>query len=148
ILAEAVHETMTPFEGVDRAGAAYEQLMAAQEQLATVNARGDFAAGFLRCEALFELLWPDTRLRPVENDYRWLARVYASIRPSVDANALLWHRLGEKTRDLIGAYISGVAVEQAEAEAIAIDAGTFEALRQLAIFDDEPERRSEPPTVD
>ena len=53
---------------------------------------------FLRCEALFELLWPDTRLRPVEDDYRWLARVYASVRPSVDANVLLWHRLGEKTR--------------------------------------------------
>ena len=148
ILAEAVHQTMTPFAGIDRSSATYEQLMAAQEQLVTVEARADFAAGFLRCEALFELLWPDTRLRPVENDYRWLARIYTSIRPSVDANALLWHRLGEKTRELIGEYISGVEVEQAEAEAIAIDAGTFEALRQLAIFDGEPERPSEPPTVD
>lgn len=51
-------------------------------------------------------------MRPIEDDYRWLARIYASIRPSVDANALLWHRLGTKTRDLIGEYISGVKVEE------------------------------------
>jgi len=123
-------------------------LMAAQEAIRTVEARASFAESFLRAEALFELLWPDIRLRPIEDDYRWLARIYASIRPSVDANALLWHRLGEKTRDLIGEYISGVEVEEAEAEAIAIDAGTFEALRQLTIFDDVPEPRPVPPTID
>ena len=148
ILADTVHDTMAPFAGIDRTLAAYEQLMAAQEAIRTVEARADFAANFLRCEALFELLWPDTRLRPIEDDYRWLARIYASIRPSVDANALLWHRLGEKTRDLIGEYIGGVEIEDAEAEAIAIDAGTFEALRQLAIFDDQPVPRPVPPTID
>jgi type I restriction enzyme, R subunit len=148
ILADTVHETMAPFAGIDRTLAAYEQLMAAQEAIRTVEARTAFAESFLRAEALFELLWPDTRLRPIEDDYRWLARIYASIRPSVDANALLWHRLGTKTRDLIGEYISGVEVEEAEAEAIAIDAGTFEALRQLTIFGDEPEPRPVPPTID
>ena len=148
VLADEVEQTMTPFVGIDRTAAAYEQLMAAQEAIRTVEARADFAEGFVRCEALFELLWPDTRLRPIEDDYRWLARIYASIRPSVDANALLWHRLGEKTRDLIGEYISGVEVEEAEAEAIAIDAGTFEALRQLTIFDGEPGPRAVPPTID
>jgi type I restriction enzyme R subunit len=148
VLAEAVHQTMIPFMSIDRSAPAYEQLMAAQEAIRTVEARADFAESFLRCEALFELLWPDTRLRPIEDDYRWLARIYASVRPSVDANALLWHRLGEKTREVIGEYITGVSVEQAEAEAIAIDAGTFEALRQLTIFGDAPEPRPEPPTVD
>ncbi|HEY5482769.1 MAG TPA: HsdR family type I site-specific deoxyribonuclease [Propionibacteriaceae bacterium] len=148
ILAAEVEQTMAPFASIDRTSAAYEQLMAAQEVLRSIEARADFAESFLRCEALFELLWPDTRLRPIEDDYRWLARIYASIRPSVDANALLWHRLGSKTRDLIGEYISGVEVEEAEAEAIAIDAGTFEALRQLTIFDDGPEPRPVPPTID
>jgi type I restriction enzyme R subunit len=148
ILADTVRETMVPFTGIDRTVAAYEQLMAAQEALRTVDARMAFAESFLRAEALFELLWPDARLRPIEDDYRWLARIYASIRPSVDANALLWHRLGTKTRDLIGEYISGVEVEEAEAEAIAIDAGTFEALRQLTIFGDEAGPRPVPPTID
>lgn len=131
VLAGLVAETSESFTSVDRSGPAYEQLMAAQEVLATGDARTRFAQDFLRCEALFELLWPDTRLRPVEDDYRWLAKLYASVTPSVDANALLWHRLGEKTRDLIGTYISGVEVDAAVGEAIAIDAETFEVLRQL-----------------
>jgi len=148
VLAEMVRQTMAPFAGVDRTAPAYEQLMAAQEAVAGVDARAAFAAGFLRSEALFELLWPDVRLRPVEDDYRWLARVYASLRPSVDANALLWHRLGEKTRTLIGEHISDVVVDDAESEAIAIDAGTFEALRQLRLFGDDGGDAKAPPTVD
>ncbi len=148
VLAELVHETLAPFAGIDRAAPAYEQLMAAQEVIASVDARADFARDFLRCEVLFELLWPDTRIRPIEDDYRWLARIYASVRPAVDANVLLWHRLGEKTRDLIGSYISDVVVDDAESEAIAIDAGTFEALRQLRLFPDDPLPGTEPPTVD
>ena len=149
VLAELVHQAMAPFAAIVRTAAAYEQLMEAQEVLASVDARAAFAERFLRCEALFETLWPDTRLRPIEDDYRWLARIYASVTPTVDANALLWHRLGEKTRDLIGGYISGVQVTDAEVEAIAIDAGTFEALRQLELFPPGgPEPPAEPPTVD
>ena len=136
VLAKAITETMAPFVGIDRTAAGYEQLMAAQEALADLEARATFAQSFLRCEALFELLWPDTRLRPVEDDYRWLAKIYESLLPNVDANVLLWHRLGEKTRAIIGEHVGEFTVDQAEAEAIAIDAGTFEALRQLTIFDD------------
>ncbi|MFN8620616.1 MAG: HsdR family type I site-specific deoxyribonuclease [Chloroflexota bacterium] len=148
ILAELVHAAMAPFAAIGRAAPAYEQLMEAQEVLAGVDARAAFAERFLRCEALFETLWPDTRLRSVEDDYRWLARIYQSITPTVDANALLWHRLGHKTRDLIGQYISGVEVTETEAEAIAIDAGTFEALRQLDLFPPAGQEPVEPPTVD
>jgi type I restriction enzyme R subunit len=143
-----VAATSEPFDGVDRTAAGYEQLLAAQERIKTVEARAAFAEAFLRCEALFELLWPDIRLRPIEDDYRWLARIYASVRPSVDANALLWHRLGEKTRELIGEYIADVEVSDAAAEAIAIDAGTFEALRQLEIFPADRAQGGDPPTVD
>lgn len=148
VLAELVEVTLKPFAGVDRTADAYEQLMAAQEVLASLETRADFAERFLRCEALFELLWPEARLRPIETDYRWLARIYASVSPTVDANALLWHRLGEKTRDLIGEYISGVEVGDTEAEAIAIDAGTFEVLRQLQLFAPDDVGGAEPPTVD
>ena len=105
--------------------------MAAQEALADLEARAAFAQSFLRCEALFELLWPDTRLRPVEDDYRWLARVYTSVHPSVDANVLLWHRLGEKTRAIIGEHVGGVTVDQAEPRPSPSTPSTFEALRQL-----------------
>jgi type I restriction enzyme R subunit len=149
VLDGLLKEALAPFTGIDRSAAGYQQLMTAQERIATVEARADFAEVFLRCEALFELLWPDARLRPMEDDYRWLARIYASVRPSVDANALLWHRLGEKTRELIGEYISDVEVSDAAAEAIAIDADTFEVLRQLELFPgDGPKPPEQPPTVD
>jgi len=75
--------------GVDRSATGYDQLMAAQERIATVEARAAFAMSFLRCEGLFELMWPDERLRSIESDYRWLARVYASVQPVADPNALL-----------------------------------------------------------
>ena len=87
------------------------------------------------------------RLRPIEADYRWLARVYASVQPVADPNALLWHRLGAKTGELLGTYISDVEIDAGGLETIAIDAGTLEALKQLELF---PQGRGplEPPTVD
>ena len=147
-LAEFIGITMARFEDVDRDAPGYEQLLAAQDQLASAESRGAFAEEFLRCQGLFELLWPDTRLRPVEADYRWLARIYASVKPSVDANALLWHRLGEKTRALIGKHISDVEVTYVATDAIAIDADTFETLRQLELFGGPDAEPSEPPSVD
>ncbi len=148
VLAGLIKATMAPFAGIDRSAAGYEQLMVAQERSATFDARATFAEAFLRCEALFELLSPDARLRPMADDHGWLARVYASVRPSVDADALLWHRLGQKTRDLIGEYISDVEVTDVASEAIAIDAETFEVLRQLEMFGDEPPEGRERPSID
>ena len=147
LLGEWVSEAMAPFAGVDRSATGYDQLMAAQERIATVEARAAFAMSFLRCEGLFELMWPDERLRPIEADYRWLARVYASVQPVADPNALLWHRLGAKTGELLGRYVSDVEIDAGGLETIAIDAGTLEALKQLELF---PTGRGplEPPTID
>jgi len=71
LLGEWVGAAMAPFVGVDRSATGYDQLMAAQERIATVEARAAFAMSFLRCEGLFELMWPDERLRSIEADYRW-----------------------------------------------------------------------------
>ena len=151
ILASQVTGAMTRFTEIDRSGEAYEQLLEAQERLASLEVRAAFAMEFLRAEALFELLWPDTRLRPIEDEYRWLARVYKSVQPTGDANALLWHRLGAKTSELIGMYVTDVEVDTGGLEAVAIDAETFEALRQLMLFggDDGGAKPGKPlPSVD
>jgi type I restriction enzyme R subunit len=147
LLGEWIGAAMAPFVGVDRSATGYDQLMAAQERIATVEARASFARSFLRCEGLFELMWPDERLRSIESDYRWLARVYASVQPVADPNALLWHRLGAKTGELLGRYVSDVEIDAGGLETIAIDAGTLEALKQLELF---PTGRGplEPPTID
>lgn len=134
ILEAQVQTAMDRFAGIDRTGEAYDQLLQAQERIATIDDRAAFAELFLRAEALFELLWPDTRLRSIEEKYRWLARVYKSVQPTGDANALLWHRLGAKTSELIGTYITDVEIDAGGVEAVAIDAETFEALRQLTLF--------------
>ena len=47
---------------------------------------------------------------------------------------LLWHRLGVKTAALIGEYVTDVEVDTGGLEAVAIDAETFEALKQLTLF--------------
>ena len=47
VLADAVSQTMAPFTGIDRSAAGYEQLMAAQEALRTIEARADFGKRYL-----------------------------------------------------------------------------------------------------
>jgi type I restriction enzyme R subunit len=148
LLAEWVNEALVLFAGVDRSSAGYEQLLAAQERVPTADARAAFAEAFLRCEGLFEFLWPSERLRPMEADYRWLARVYASLQPVADADALLWHRLGAKTAALLGEYVTGFTVDAAELDAIAIDAETFGALQQLDLFPADTLKTGTPLTVD
>lgn len=148
VLGGLVEEAMTPFAGIDRTAAAYEQLLAAQERIATIETRATVAEAFLRCEALFELLWPDERLRSIENDYRWLTRIYASVQPVADANELLWHRLGVKTAELLGTYISDVEIDTGGLETVAIDAETLEVLKQMEFFPGSAGPLGVPPTVD
>jgi type I restriction enzyme R subunit len=143
-----VGETLEIFSGVDRSAAGYEQLLAAQSRIPTVADRSAFAELFLRCEGLFEFLWPSETLRRIEDDYRWLARVYASVQPVADPNALLWHRLGAKTAELVGTWVTDFTVEDAGPEAIAIDAETMDALEQLSLFSKGGPIGGAPPTVD
>lgn len=148
VLAERIGICLARFDGVDRSAPAFEQLLAAQEELATREQREAFAAEFLACEGLFEFLWPDSALRPVENDYRWLAKVYKSIEPTGAANELLWHRLGAKTLELIAEHVTGVGVDATGLEEVAVDAEVFEALRQLDLFPPDAGEADSPPTVE
>ena len=102
--------------------------------MATPETRERFAEAFLRCEGLFEFLWPAELPAQVEADYRWLARVYDSLQPTADPNALLWHRLGTKTAELLGEYVTDFRVDAGALDAIAVDADTFGALQQLDLF--------------
>lgn len=149
LLGEYVATAMARFAGIDRDAAGFEQLYQAQDRLADAEARDAFAADFLRCEGLFEFLWPSTALRPIEADYKWLARIYKSVAPTDAADRLLWQRLGAKTAELISEHISDVTVDGRGLETVAIDAGVFEALRQLQLFPPPaPGEQPEPPTID
>lgn len=149
LLGEYVATCMTRFTTVVRTAAGFEQLYAAQQALPDQATRDGFAAEFVRAEGLFEFLWPDTALKPVEADYKWLARIYKSVTPTDAPDRLLWQRLGAKTAELIHEHLSDVTVDGRGLETVAIDAGVFEALRQLNLFPDVDEGETpEPPTVE
>jgi type I restriction enzyme, R subunit len=149
-LVESLAAVMSTFAGIDRADAGFAAMMEAQQRIPPGQARDDFARGFLKVHALWELLWPDEALVDHRADYRWVAKVYASVQPSESADALLWLRLGAKTLDLINEHVVAVQVRAGVTDNVTIDEETLQALREMG-FEPEPEpgpggTEPEPPT--
>lgn len=88
----------------------------------------------MKCQGLFEFLWPDTKLRPVEEEYRFLARVYASIAPNNSADLLLWQKLGTKTIEIVHSHLTGITIDADKLQKVAMDAEVLEALRDAGLF--------------
>lgn len=138
-LASRLDELSEQFRSVDRDGPAFQALMDAQEILKTEDSRKQYAQDFLTIEKLWELLWPIPDLKPLRDEYKWFAKLYKSIQPSEKPDALLWHRLGAKTLELVNEHIVGVTVRSGETEKITIDEETLKALRQLELPIPDPE---------
>jgi type I restriction enzyme R subunit len=126
---------------------AFNQIHDAQQILASEPERNAFAARFMLCQGLFEFLWPDTTLRPLEEDYRFIARIYESIKPTNAADILLWHRLGAKTMAIVHEHLVDVTISSDELEKVAMDAGALEALKDLKLFDDDSPMPKPAPTA-
>jgi type I restriction enzyme R subunit len=146
-LAESVEALMQRFVGIDRSRPELDQIFDALQLIPTKQDREEFAADFLLCEGLFEFLWPDSALRPIEADYKWLARVYEAFRPNDSPNRLLWRRLGAKTVAIVHEHLTNVTVNRDELERIAVDADVFDALRQLDLFPPDPKPGMPMPTA-
>lgn len=70
LLARAQAEILSAavmFAGVDRTKEQFNQIHDAQQILDSIEKRNEFAEQFMRCQGLFEFLWPDTALRPLED---------------------------------------------------------------------------------
>ena len=100
-LPEQVALCLTYFPGVDRTVGGYEGLIAAQDCLPDNTKRDAFAAEYSVLATLWEALSPDPCLTLYETDYKWLSRVYESVKPSSGNGKLLWHALGAKTIELV-----------------------------------------------
>ena len=137
-LIAAVADTQAPFTHIDRTTKAFNQIHDAQQVLDTVDKRSEFAAKFMRCQGLFEFLWPDLALRPIEEDYRFLAKIYSSIAPNKAADMLLWQRLGAKTMELVHEHLNRITIDSDQLEKIALDEGAIEAIKELTLFPDAP----------
>ena len=146
LMAEVAH-TAALFATVNRDALIFNQIHDAQQILDTEPKREEFAAQFMRCQGLFEFLWPDMKLRPIEDDYRFLAKVYSSIAPNKAADLLLWQRLGAKTMAIVHEHLTGVTIDADQLEKVAMDAGVLEALKDLTLFPPAPEHGKPLPTA-
>lgn len=132
-LESALATAISRFPGISRVDASFAALHAAQERIPPGGERDAFAADFARAQGLWEFLHPNAALDAHRADYRWLAQLYESVRPTGVSNALLWHRLGAKTLELVHAHIGDVKVTGTGLDEIIVDDETIEAIRQLAI---------------
>ena len=115
------------FPDVDRSQAGWEGLLAAQQCLPDNERRDAFALDFSQLAIIWEALSPDPVLTPFEDDYRWLAQVYESLKPPSGNGKLLWHALGAKTIELIHRNITVQAVRD-DLETLVMDAGVIEEM--------------------
>lgn len=130
--AEQMAATLHPrFDGVDRADSSFAALAAARQRLENREDRDAFARDFIAVQTLWEFLDPHEVLDAHAADYRWLAQVYESVRPTRVSNALLWHRLGAKTLALVHGHISDVHVTGTGLEEVVVDPDAIEAMRAL-----------------
>ncbi len=147
-LGEAIDTTYAPFAGIDPDQPEFERVFAAQHLLATDEDREAFAVGYVRCQGLFEFLAPDPVVRPYEDKYRFLARLYHSITPPNDPDMLLWQRLGAKTMSIVHEHLTDVTIDSGSLDQVALDAETLEYLQdhQLVLTPDSDTPRP-PPTA-
>lgn len=96
-----LRKCLSYFMGVDRTVDGWEGLMAAQECIPTNKDRDEFAADYIVLNRAWDALSPDTFLNPYQFDYRWLSKVYESVKPVDGGGSLLWSALGPKTMELV-----------------------------------------------
>jgi type I restriction enzyme R subunit len=102
-------------------------LIAAQDCLRNNETRDRFAQAFSYLSRLWEAISPDPVLRQYETDYRWLAQIYESVKPSTGTGRLLWHALGAKTIELIHEHVHVDAIRD-DLETLVLNADLLEAV--------------------
>jgi type I restriction enzyme R subunit len=115
------------FPGVDRTVGGYEGLIAAQDCLPDNETRDKFAAEYSVLSRLWEALSPDPCLGPYEKDYKWLTKVYESVKPPSGNGKLLWHALGAKTIELVHENVHLETVRD-DLDTLVMDAEVLEGL--------------------
>ena len=123
---------LAKFSGVDTSSSGWESFAEARERIATDEDMQAFTRGFIAIETVWEFLYPHDMLEPFKDKYRWLAKLYESMKPSNVARTLLWQKYGTKTYDLIWANIDDVRVEVSHSRSVKLDAAGLELVKQIA----------------
>lgn len=98
---EMVENCINFFPGVDRTRDDWEGLVAAQDCLPNDEIKDAFGAHYRALNRVWNALSPDACLNPYKLDYKWLSKVYDSIRPTDERGRLIWAALGPKTLQLV-----------------------------------------------
>lgn len=119
------------FPGVDRTIEGWEGLIAAQECLPTNKEKDKFGADYRVLNKAFSAVAPDSCLRDYLFDYKWLSKVYESVRPTDNTGALVWASLGAKTIDLVNQNVDVSNIKAAiEEDILELDSDLIEAFIQ------------------
>lgn len=119
------------FPGVDRTVEGWEGLIAAQECLPTSKEKDRFGADYRVLNRAYNAVSPDPFLKNYLFDYKWLSKVYESIRPTDNTGALIWSSLGAKTMDLVNQHVTVTNVTPAmEKDILELDSELIEAFIQ------------------
>lgn len=125
---ELMQNCLAYFDGVDRSKQDWEGLMEAQACLPTNKVKDQFAADYRVIHNVWNALSPDTCLTPYTSDYRWLTKIYQSVKPMDDTGGLIWAALGAKTMEIIHNNISVGEPDDELNEIITLDAELIDAF--------------------
>ncbi len=119
------------FPGVDRTVEGWEGLIAAQECLPTSKEKDQFGADYRVLNKAYNAVSPDPFLRDYLFDYKWLSKVYESVRPTDNSGALIWASLGAKTIDLVNQNVDVLSITPAtDKDILELDSELIEAFIQ------------------
>ena len=122
-----VQKCLAYFPGVDRAVEGWEGLMAAQECLPTNKEKDEFGADYRVVNRAYNALSPDPFLDYFKFDYKWLSKVYESIKPVDNRGQLIWASVGAKTLELVHENIDVETVKETpDNEILELDAELIE----------------------
>ena len=126
-----IEKCLAYFPGVDRTVEGWEGLIAAQDCLPTNKEKDEFGADYRVLNKAFNAVSPDPFLRDYTFDYKWLSKVYESIKPTDNTGALIWASLGAKTIALVNQNIEVSNVTQtSEEDILELDSELIEAFIQ------------------
>ena len=122
-----IYKCLEYFIGIDRTVEGWEGLLAAQQCLPTNKEKDAFGADYRVVNRAYNALSPDPFLDQYRYDYKWLSKVYESIRPVDNRGQLIWASVGTKTMELVHENIEVQDVKETdEREILELDAELIE----------------------
>ena len=71
-----------------------------------------FAANYNVLKRAYEALSPDSCLEPIIDVYKWLTKIYQSVKPVDDSGQLIWNKLGKKTLELVKDNVEVTGIDE------------------------------------